>query len=138
MRATAILCAILLACAAPAGAAELEEEILGYMDFATETEGVILPAQLTEDVFAAVHFVDTRSAGMHGAGAIPGAVHIDWREVPGRLDELPESGMVVLYCQTGVLSAQSALAARLLGRSNVLVLQGGYQGWLRDAGWKPE
>ena len=124
--------------ASPVLAGELEDEIIGYMDFATEAEGIILPQQLTEDIFGDIHFVDVRSAEAHATGTIPGAVNIEWRQVPGRLAELPESGMVVLFCDTGVRSSQATFAARVLGRSNVLVMQSGYQGWLRDAAYKPE
>lgn len=122
---------------APVAAGELEDEIIGYMDFATEAEGILLPQQLTKDVFDDIHFVDVRSDAAHAAGTIPGAAHIEWREVPGRLDELPLEGTVVLFCDTGVRSSQATFAARLMGRGNVLVLQSGYQGWLKDAAYKP-
>jgi len=113
------------------------EAIQDYMDFATYEQGIILPQQLDKEVFEAATFVDTRSADQYEAGHIPGAMHIEWREIPGRIDELPESGMVVLYCNTGSLSAQATFAARLMGRENVLVLQGGINGWQTDAAYKP-
>jgi len=123
---------------APLAADELAEEIIGYMDFATYEAGIILPAQLTEDVFHSVHFVDTRDAEQFENGSIPGAVNIEWREVPARLSELPETGLVVLLCNTGSLSAQAMFAARLMGRENVLVLQSGLNGWLAHEGYKPD
>ena len=116
----------------------LAEAITGYMDFATYDSGIIVPEQLDRTVFEAALFVDTRDAAQYAAGQIPGAVHIEWREVPGRLDELPDSGMVILYCNTGSLSAQAAFAARLLGHENVLVLQTGYDGWQATAAYRPE
>ncbi|MDX5382184.1 MAG: rhodanese-like domain-containing protein [Rhodobacterales bacterium] len=116
----------------------LAEAITGYMDFATYDSGIIVPEQLDRTVFEAALFVDTRDADQFAAGHIPGAVHIEWREVPGRLDELPDTGMVILYCNTGSLSAQAAFAARLLGRENVLVLQTGFDGWQANAAYKPE
>lgn len=121
-----------------ATAGELEDEIIGYMDFATEAEGIILPEQVTEDIFNDVFFVDTRSLAHYQAGTIPGAVHIEWREVPRRLDELPTTGMVVLFCNTGVRSSQATFAARVLGHTNVLVLQSGYAGWLITAAYIPK
>ena len=133
-----ILTVLLTAWAGLATAGELEDEIIGYMDFATEAEGIILPEQLTEDIFGDVFFVDTRSLDHHQAGTIPGAVHIEWREVPGRLDDLPTTGMVVLFCNTGVRSSQATFAARVLGHSNVLVLQSGYEGWLQTAAYIPK
>lgn len=127
-----------LAPIAPALAGELEDEIIGYMDFATATAGIILPQQLTREVWEGVHFIDTRSLADFEAGTIPGARHIEWREVPGRLDEIPEEGTVILFCNTGVRSSQATFAARVLGRENVLVMQSGYEGWLRDGAYHPD
>ncbi len=130
-----LLCAAL---AVPASADELLEGIIGYMDFATYEAGIILPEQLTEDVFHSVYFVDTRDAEQFAEETIPGAVNIEWREIPSRLDEIPETGMVVFVCNTGSLSAQAAFAARVLGRENVLVLQTGLRGWSSHAGYIPD
>ncbi|MBY6114810.1 rhodanese-like domain-containing protein [Mameliella alba] len=123
--------------ASPVAAGELEDEIIGYMDFATETAGIILPQQLTAEIWEGVYFVDTRSRADFEAGTIPGAVHIEWREVPGRLDEIPEDKMVVLFCNTGVRSSQATFAARVMGRENVLVMQSGYEGWLTEGAYNP-
>ncbi len=114
------------------------EAITDYMDFATYESGIILPQQIDRDVFEAAVFVDARDAEQFEAGHIPGARHIEWREVPGRIAELPESGLVVLYCNTGSLSAQATFAVRLMGRENVVVLQSGFTGWQETAAYKPE
>jgi rhodanese-related sulfurtransferase len=113
------------------------EAVQGYMDFATYEQVIILPQQIDADVFAAAVFVDTRDAEQFAAGHIEGAVNIEWRDVPARLGELPEAGMVIFYCNTGTLSAQATFAARLLGHENVLVLQSGYTGWQEAAAYKP-
>jgi rhodanese-related sulfurtransferase len=123
---------------APVWASELTNEITGYMDFATYDSGIIVPEPLTQDVFDADLFIDTRDADQFDAATIPGATHIEWREVSGRLGEIPDSGMVILFCNTGSLSAQAVFAARLMGHENVLVLQTGLQGWQQDAAYKPE
>lgn len=144
MRMTGMRLAVLAAScalAAPAIAQEdatVAEAIVDYMDFATYESGIILPQQIDQTVFESATFVDTRDAAQFEEAHIPGAINIEWREVPGRLDELPETGMVVLYCNTGSLSAQATFAARVMGRENVLVLQSGLQGWLKDAAWKPD
>ena len=121
-----------------AHADDLGDEIIGYMDFATYESGIILPKQLTQDVFEAATFVDTRDADQFAAGSIPTAINIEWREIPARLDELPAQGMVILFCNTGSLSAQATFAARLMGHENVLVLQSGRNGWLQDAAYVPK
>ena len=127
----------LVCLAAPVLANDLSDEITGYMDFATYDSGIIVPEQLTQDVFEAAIFIDTRDSEQFDVATIPGASHIEWREVPGRLDEIPDSDMVILFCNTGSLSAQAVFAARLLGHENVLVLQTGMQGWLQNAAYKP-
>lgn len=119
---------------APVLANDLSDEITSYMDFAT---GIIVPEQLTQDVLEAAIFIDTRDSEQFDVATIPGASHIEWREVPGRLDEIPDSGMVILFCNTGSLSAQAVFAARLLGHENVLVLHTGMQAWLQNAAYKP-
>jgi rhodanese-related sulfurtransferase len=130
--------ACLALCAAgPLAAQDLADEVIGYIEFEPYESGIILPAQLTADVWQDLYFVDTRDAAQFAAGTIPGAVHIEWREVPGRLEELPRDRKVILFCNTGSLSAQATFAARLLGRDNVVVLQSGYLGWLEDAAYRP-
>jgi len=135
---TAALVAVLSVTAEEAQAEEaLRDAIIGYMDFATYEAGIIMPDQMDQMVFDSAVIVDTRDAAQFAAGHIPGAINIEWRAVPGQLDELPQTGMVILYCNTGTLSAQAAFAARLLGRENVLMLQTGYEGWLAHAPYKP-
>ena len=116
----------------------LSDAVIDYMDFATYEQGIILPAQIDEDVFNKATFIDTRDAGQFKAGHIKGAANIEWRQVPARLDELPDSGLVILYCNTGSLSAQAVFAARLMGRENVVVLQSGLIGWTADAAFHPD
>ncbi|WP_137699903.1 rhodanese-like domain-containing protein [Marimonas lutisalis] len=137
---TAKAMAVLLCAALPALARAddpVAEAIIDYMDFATEAAGIILAQQIDEEVFNAARFVDVRSADEFDAGHIPGATNIEWCALPARLDEIPESGMVVFYCNTGMRSAQVTFAARLMGRENVLVLQGGINEWQNSAAFKP-
>jgi rhodanese-related sulfurtransferase len=108
-----------------------------YMEFSEYEAGIILPQQIDEEIFRNVLFVDTRDAGQFAADSIPGAVNIEWREVLGRIDEIPADSKVVLFCNTGSLSAQAAFALRVAGRDNVVVLQSGLEGWRENAAWKP-
>lgn len=120
-----------LGLASPVMAADdaIAEAVQDYMDFATYEAGIILPDQITEEMLPSVTFVDVRDAGQFEAETIDGAINIEWREIPARLDELPEDGLVVFFCNTGTLSSQATFAARLLGRENVVVLQTGINGW---------
>ncbi|CUH80046.1 rhodanese-like domain-containing protein [Tropicibacter naphthalenivorans] len=137
MRTPFIAAAITAILAAPLAAQDLVDEITGYIEFEPYDSGIIVPEQLTEDVWADITFVDTRDAAQFAAGTIPGAIHMEWREVPGRLDELPTTGKVVLFCNTGSLSAQATFAARLLGHDNVVVLQTGILGWRENGAYHP-
>jgi len=109
-----------------------------YADFATYDAGIILPAQITQGIFESVTFIDTRSATEFETATIPGAAHIEWREVFNRIDDIPKDRKVILFCNTGALSAQAAFGLRVLGYENVVVLQTGYDGWLQNAAYQPK
>ena len=113
------------------------EAMQDYLMFAEETAGIILPQQIDQTVFHAALFVDTRSAVQHPEATIPGAVHIEWREVLDRIDEIPEDRMTILFCNTGARSSQATFALRVAGRTNVVVMQSGFDGWQRDAAYHP-
>jgi rhodanese-related sulfurtransferase len=133
------LAVVLLAPLQPGWAEDAAVEAMQeYLDFANYEAGIIVPEQLTEEIFPGVLFVDTRDPAQFEAGTIPGAVNIEWREVLARRDEIPDDRKVVLFCNTGSLSAQAAFALRVAGMDNVLVLQTGLQGWTRSGPYRPE
>lgn len=113
------------------------EAMQDYSEFATYDAGIILPEQITEDIFPDITFIDTRSGEEFAQDTITGAIHIEWREIFGRMDEVPSNGKIILFCNTGALSAQAAFGLRVLGRDNVLVLQTGYAGWRENAAYRP-
>ncbi|NVK00749.1 MAG: rhodanese-like domain-containing protein [Oceanospirillaceae bacterium] len=125
--------------AAPAYASEEAIEAMSdYMAFQEYESGIMVPAQIDKMVFEASTFIDTRDAEQYETATIPGAVNIEWRQVLERIDEIPQEGKVILFCNTGSLSAQATFALRVAGRENVVVLQSGFIGWQRDAAYKPE
>ena len=113
------------------------EAMNDYMAFQEYESGIMVPQQIDKTVFEASTFIDTRDAGQFEAGTIPGAINIEWRQVLDRIDEIPEEGKVILFCNTGSLSAQATFALRVAGRENVVVLQTGFNGWKTDAAYKP-
>jgi len=135
------LSAALLAAALLASPAAAESPVVAamqeYMEFSTYEAGIILPQQLSKDIFDSVVFIDTRDAGQFAKDSIPGARNIEWREVLSRINDIPKNKMVILFCNTGSLSAQAAFALRVAGRDNVVVLQTGLDGWKKDAAYKP-
>ncbi len=108
-----------------------------YMEFTPYDSGIIVPQQISKDVFENVVFIDTRDASQFAKGTIPGARNIEWRQVLGSIGDIPADKKVILFCNTGSLSAQAAFALRVAGRDNVLVLQTGIEGWRKDAAYKP-
>ena len=109
-----------------------------YLMFQDYQSGIIMPQQIDQSIFERVVFIDTRSEEEFRAATIPGARHIEWREVIDRIDDIPEGQKTILFCNTGALSAQAVFALRVAGRDNVLVLQGGLTGWQENAAYQPE
>jgi rhodanese-related sulfurtransferase len=132
----AVLAAALLASPAAAGSPVIQA-MQEYLEFSTYEAGIIVPQQLSKDIFDSVVFIDTRDAGQFAQGSIPGARNIEWREVLSRINDIPKDKKVILFCNTGSLSAQAAFALRVAGRDNVLLLQTGLDGWKKDAAYKP-
>ena len=108
-----------------------------YLMFQEYESGIILPQQIDRSVFEAVTWIDTRDSEQFDKQTIPGAIHIEWRQVIERMDEIPTDRKVIVFCNTGSLSAQAAFALRVAGFDNVVVMQSGFLGWLDNAAYRP-
>ena len=76
--------------------------------------------------------IDLRKPQEFKAGHLPGAISVPMSELDRRFAEIPTSPMVVLYCQCSVEEAATAYAfLETRGYLNHVVLQEGYDGWLR-------
>ena len=128
------LAALALSLSAPLVTASeaVVEALEDYFMMAGPTGGSLGPEQIPAEEWASFVVVDTRSAARYAAGAIPNALHIEWREVLSRQDELPTEKPLLLYCDTGVLSAQAMMALKLVGLENAKVLRGGYAAWVAE------
>jgi len=113
------------------------EAMAEYLMFQDYESGIILPQQIDKVVFEAVTFIDTRDIEQFEKQTIPGAIHIEWRQVLERMDDIPTDQKVIVFCNTGSLSAQAAFALRVAGFDNVVVMQSGFSGWLENAAYKP-
>ena len=113
------------------------DALSGYMDFAEYSSSLIWPEQIPKEDWKKVFIVDARDAAQYAKEHIPGAVNIEWRQAVARRAELPKDRMVVMYCNSGSLSAQAVFALRLLGHDNVKVLQDGIEGWKARAASRP-
>lgn len=114
----------------------LVDALSGYLDFAEYSSSLIWPEQIPRDDWKKVFVVDARDADQFGKDHIPGAVNIEWRQAVARRAELPKDRMVVIYCNSGSLSAQAVFALRVLGYDNVKVLQDGLEGWKKKGGFE--
>ncbi len=108
------------------------DAIQEYMDFAEYSDGAISTVQLASVGAGEILFIDTRSPDQYESGHVPDAHNIEWREVLTRKEEIPMDKTVVLYCDTGLLSAKAHFALRLAGYENLKMLQGGYLMWSQE------
>ena len=60
---------------------------------------------------------------------LPGATLLPLPELAARAAEVPRLGPVVVYCQSGVRSAQAVALLQSLGYANVQTLSGGLEEW---------
>lgn len=101
-----------------------------------EESGVFQPRVPTvtiDELPTDAHLLDVREPDEWSAGRAPDAQHIPMREIPGRLDDVPAEGDVVVVCRVGSRSAQVVNFLLAQGRDNVFNLDGGMRAWA-DAG----
>jgi rhodanese-related sulfurtransferase len=126
-----MLCLPMKPWAEDAGLVEALEE---FLEFAEYSEGAVTPDQLSSLGLQAFYLVDTRLKEQFAQRHIPGAIHIEWRQILAQREQLPRDKTVLLYCDTGLLSSKAHFALRLLGRDNVKVLYGGFNSWRTQQG----
>jgi len=133
---TGILVATLwLSPAVQAGEDAVVKAMEDYLEFVDYMGGTIFPRQIPREEWKNFHVVDARDAEQYKKEHIPGAVNIDWRQVLARRNELPKGKMILLYCNSGTLSAQAAFALKMARVENVLILQGGFNQWKEEGGF---
>ncbi len=111
------------------------DEMAGYLDFVEYGGGVIFAEQIPREDWSRFHVIDARDAGQFAKDHIPGAVNLEWRRVLAERDSIPRDKPVLIYCNTGSLSAQAGFALRVAGYENVRVLQGGFEEWKAKGGF---
>jgi rhodanese-related sulfurtransferase len=115
--------------------AAVADAVEGYMDFTEYGSSLIWPEQIPAEDWNNILVIDARDAAQFAKEHIPGAINIEWRKIPGRRAEITQDKMVLIYCNSGSLSAQAVFAMRLLGWDNVKVLQDGIEGWKSKGGF---
>jgi rhodanese-related sulfurtransferase len=111
------------------------DEMAAYLEFVDYGGGVIFAEQIPADEWKKMLVIDARNEAQFTKAHIPGAIHMDWREVLARRQEIPKDKAVLIYCNTGSLSAQAGFALRVAGWENVRILQGGMEEWAAKGGF---
>ena len=114
--------------------AKLMDELSGYLEFVDYGGGTIFAEQIPRDEYAKMMVIDARDAAQYAKEHIPGAVNIEWRQVLAKSGDIPKNKPVLIYCNTGTLSAQAGFALRVSGWENVKILQGGFAEWKAKGG----
>jgi len=73
--------------------------------------------------------VDVREPAEWEIVRIPGAVLIPKGDLPSRLSDLPQNKPVVMYCKTGIRSAETLALLKNAGFKDALHVQGGVSAW---------
>ena len=114
--------------------ATLIDELSGYLEFVDYGGGTIFAEQIPKSEYATMMVIDARDAAQYAKEHIPGAVNIEWRQVMAKSGDIPKNKPVLIYCNTGSLSAQAGFALRVSGWENVRILQGGFSEWKAKGG----
>ena len=127
---------LLLASAAHAdNKAIATDEMEAYLEFVDYGGGVIFAEQIPKDEWPKMVVIDARDPTQFARGHIPGAINMDWRQVLAKRNTIPKNKPVLIYCNTGSLSAQAGFALRVAGWENVRILQGGMAEWQAKGGF---
>jgi adenylyltransferase/sulfurtransferase len=91
----------------------------------------ITPAELKEmqDRGDSLLLVDVREPAEWEIVRIPGAVLIPKGDLPSKLAELPQDKPVIMYCKTGIRSAETLALLKNAGFSDAKHVQGGISAW---------
>jgi rhodanese-related sulfurtransferase len=111
------------------------DEMEGYLEFVDYGGGVIFAEQIPKEEWPKFMVIDARDPAQFAKGHIPGAINMDWRQVLAKRSTIPKNKPVLIYCNTGSLSAQAGFALRVAGWDNVKILQGGMQEWKAKGGF---
>ena len=91
--------------------------------------GVGDAAAMQAAIDAGAFVVDVREPGEYAEGHIPGAVNIPLRELITRIDEIPTSVPVVVYCASGHRAAIAGATLNVMGIDNVRIFGPSMKGW---------
>lgn len=130
--ATLALVPMLASADANSEAVKAMEDYLTFVDYGGAT---IFPEQIPKEDWPRFYVIDARDKEQYDKEHIPGAVNLEWRQALEKRASIPKDKSVLIYCNTGTLSAQAGFALRVAGYENVRILQGGYAEWKAKGGF---
>lgn len=110
------------------------DEMAGYLDFVEYGGATIFAEQIPAEEYRKMFIIDARDNAQFDKNHIPGSINIEWRQVLAQKDKIPKNKPVLIYCNTGSLSAQAGFALRVAGYDNLRILQGGFEEWKSKGG----
>jgi adenylyltransferase/sulfurtransferase len=86
------------------------------------------------DAGKSIHLVDVREPAEYEIVRIPGSVLVPKGEILSgeALAGLPQDKQIVLYCKTGVRSAEALAAVKAAGFRDAVHVQGGVTAWVKQ------
>jgi len=115
--------------------AQAVDEMEAYLEFVDYGGGVIFAEQIPKEDWKKFLVIDARDAGQFSRNHIPGAINIEWRQILAKRASIPKDKPVLVYCNSGSLSAQAGFAMRVAGWDNLRILQGGFDEWRAKGGF---
>jgi adenylyltransferase/sulfurtransferase len=120
-------------------------ELIDYDDFcggvseeasAAVVGSTITPTELRDwlDAGKSIHLVDVREPAEYEIVRIPGSTLVPKGEILAgtALADLPQDKQIVLYCKSGVRSAEALAALKAAGFKDAVHVQGGVVGWVKQ------
>lgn len=95
------------------------------------TVNIILPEEIKSrlDQGERLNLIDVREAEEVAAGMIPGAKHIPLGQIPERLEEIEQTGEIIMICRSGYRSERACEYLQQLGFQGLKNMQGGMLAW---------
>lgn len=113
-------------------AVKVMEDYLAFVDYGG---GTISSEQIPKEDWKRFYVIDAHDKEQFDKEHIPGAVNIEWRQVLEKRALIQKEKPVLIYCNTGTLSAQAGFALRVSGYENVRIIQGGFADWKNKGGF---